>query len=473
MSTMSPRITRRTKVSPLSRRTVLRGAGGLALALPFLDAMLPRRRVARAAGVAKRFIVFFSANGTIMDKWAPAGGATDFSFPAGSILEPLKAHRDQLLVLRGLNNEVSYNSPGSNAHDLAMGTMLTAAPMRIGPSGLGRAGHIVDGTAGGISIDQQIAQKIGAGKRFTSLSLGVQSTSTILEPMVLKMSYRAPGDPVIPEDDPARAFAALFGDTQASQAAVMAQQKRRGTVLDAVLADLNGLSASVGAADRAKLDRHATSIRELEKQILTVGSTTSSCRGVTPVAPTVSLTPYDCLQDGRPARCVGDFVTIGKAQQEILTLALACDLTRVATLQWSTAESTVVHGEAGIKGEHHKLSHDDVAAAADLTKVNIWYAQQFASLLDRLKGITDADGQTLLDGSVVFWVNELSRGSDHSRRDLPYVLAGKGNGALSPGRYLRVNEPHNKLFTSFLNMFGVAATSFGDAAYPGVLTGLQ
>lgn len=466
----TPRIVR-GKPTPLSRRTVLRGAGGLALALPFLDAMSPRRRVARAAGVAKRFIVFFSSNGTIMDKWTPAGGATDFSFPAGSILEPLTPHRDQLLVLRGLNNEVSYKSPGSNAHDLAMGTMLTAAPMRIGPSGLGRAGHIVDGTAGGVSIDQKIAQTIGAGKRFTSLSLGVQSTSTILEPMVLKMSYRAPGDPVIPEDDPGRAFAALFGDTEATQAAVMAQQKRRGTVLDAVLADLNGLSASVGPADRAKLERHATSIRELEKQILTAGDTTQMCRGVTPTKPTVSLTPYDCLQDARPAKCVGDFPTIGKAQMEIMTLALACDLTRVATLQWSTAESTVVH--AGVKGEHHKLSHDDVTAAAELAKINTWYAQQFAALLDRLKGITDGDGQTLLDGSVVFWVNELSRGSDHNRRDLPYVLAGKGNGALRPGRYLRVNEPHNKLFTSFLNMFGIAGTSFGDAAYPGALTGLQ
>jgi hypothetical protein len=190
------------------------------------------------------------------------------------------------------------------------------------------------------------------------------------------------------------------------------------------------------------------------------------------MAPTVSLAPYDCLQDGRPAKCVGDFVTIGKTQMEILTLALACDLTRVATLQWSTAESTIVHSTLGLKGEHHKLSHDDVAAAADLTKVNTWYAQQFAALLTRLSAITDADGQTLLDGSVVFWVNELSRGSDHNRRDLPYVLAGKGNGALRSGRYLRVNEPHNKLFTSFLNMFGIAATSFGDAAYPGALTGL-
>ena len=454
----------------LHRRTVLRGAGGIAVALPFLDAMWKPRRP-RAAGVAKRFIVFFSANGTIMNDWAPGGADTNFTF--SKILTPLTAHKQDLLILRGLNNEVSYNSPGSNAHDLAMGTMMTAMPMVLGPSGLGRANHIIDGTAGGPSIDQVIAKTIGKGQRFTSLSLGVQSTSTILEPMVTKMAYRAMGDPVIPEDDPARAFAALFGDTQTTQAAIMAQQKRRGTVLDAVLSDLTSLQGQLGARDRAKLDAHATSIRELEKQLLTAGSATQSCRGVTPMAPTVSLNPYACLQDGRAATCVGDFVAIGQAQMDVLTLALACDLTRVATLQWSTAESTLVHAELGITNEHHLMSHDDVNNAAKLSQVNTWYAGQFATLLDKLAGITDADGQTLLDGSVVFWINELSAGQVHNRRDLPYVLAGKGNGALRPGRYVQNGgDPHTKLFAAFLNMFGITANGFGDPRYPGVLSGL-
>src|SRR4029077_4192772 len=157
-----------------------------------------------------------------------------------------------------------------------------------------------------------------------------------------------------------------------------------------------------------------------------------------------------CLQDGRPATCVGDFPTIGKAQMDILVLALACDLTRVANLQWSTAESTTVHSQIGITAEHHLMSHDDVANAANIAKVNTWFAQQFNYLLDRLSGITDADGSTLLDGSVVFWVNELSRGPAPFRRALPYVLAGKGNGAMRPGRFLKFNgEPHNRLYASF------------------------
>jgi hypothetical protein len=119
------------------------------------------------------------------------------------------------------------------------------------------------------------------------------------------------------------------------------------------------------------------------------------------------------------------------------------------------------------------MSHDDVSNAAALTKVNIWYAQQFSYLLDRLAGITDGDGMTLLDGSVIFWINELSTGTDHNRRDLAYLVAGKGNGAVRTGRSLKfTGQPHNQLFSAFLNMFGKAANGFGDPRFSGTLSGL-
>ncbi|HET6281952.1 MAG TPA: DUF1552 domain-containing protein [Polyangia bacterium] len=452
----------------MDRRTVLRGAGGIAVALPFLSAMTVPRK-ARAAGVAKRFVTWFSANGTIPGSWQPTGTETAFVLP--EILSPLEAHHDKLTILRGLNNEISYKSPGSNPHDLAMGTMLTGMPMRIGPSGLGRAGHIIDGTAGGASIDQDLAKRLSGKTKLAHLTLGVQSTSTILEPMVLKMSYRGPSDPVTPEDDPGKAFAALFGDTMTSQAELLKLRKRRTTVLDAVLDDYTRLMSRVPADDKSKLDRHATSIRELEKQLgmLDAGK---NCHGAVPVAPTVTLTPRNCIQDGRPARCVGDFPTIGRAQMDVLVLALACDLTRVASLQWSTAESTVVHSWLGVTGEHHLMSHD-VAKAPDLIKVNKWYSQQLAYLLDKMQAITDEEGTTLLDGSVVFWTNELSIGDTHNRKDLCFLLAGKGNGALRSGRSLRFNgTPHNQLLAALVSMYGTPIPGFGDPMFPGVLPGL-
>jgi len=452
----------------MDRRTVLRGAGGIAVALPFLSAMTVPRR-ARAAGVAKRLVTWFGSNGTIQNAWQPTG--TETAFVLSEILSPLEAHHDKLTILRGLNNEISYKSPGGNPHDLGMGTMITGAQLRVGPSGLGRAGHIIDGTVAGGSVDQDIAKRLSGKTKFSHLTLGVQSTSTILEPMVLRMSYRGPNDPVTPEDDPGKAFAALFSSTMTSQADLIKLRKRRMTVLDAVLEDYTRLESRVPAEDKSKLDRHATSIRELEKQLdmLDAGK---NCHGAMPVAPTVTLTPRDCLQDGRPAKCVGDFPTIGKAQMDIIVLALACDLTRVASLQWSTAESTVVHQWAGVTREHHLMSHD-VGSAPDLIKVNKWYAQQLAYLLDKLQSITDEEGITLLDGSVVFCPNELSVGETHNRKDLCFMLAGKGNGALRAGRSLRFNgTPHNQLLAALVNMFGFSIPGFGDAMFPGVLPGL-
>jgi hypothetical protein len=458
-------------MKPLKRRALLAGAGGIAVALPFLEAMTRpgAARAASAAGKAKRFITFFSANGTVLPAWQPTGGES--TFVLSDMLSPLAAHRDSLTLIRGLNNEISYKSPGSNPHDLGMGTMLTGSPMRLGPSGLGRAQHIVDGTVGGASIDQDLARRIGGSSRFSSKVLGVQSTSTILEPMVVRMSYRGPYDPVTPEDDPGKVFASLFGDSTASQDQIRLLQKRRSTVLDAVLSDYTGLMTKLGPDDRAKLDRHATSIRELEKQITTLGPA-DACHGAVPVAPTVTLTPRDCLQDTRPAKCAGDVPAIGKAQMDLLVLALACDLTRVASLQWSTAESTVVHTWLGITGEHHLMSHD-AARIPDLVKINKWYAQQLAYLMDKLAAITDEEGLTLLDGSLIFWTNEIAIGDTHDRRDLAYLVAGKGNGAIKAGRSLKyTGQPHNQLLAALVNMFGFSLPGFGDPMFSGVLSGL-
>jgi len=86
----------------------------------------------------------------------------------------------------------------------------------------------------------------------------------------------------------------------------------------------------------------------------------------------------------------------------------------------------------------------------------------------------EADGQSLLDHSVVLWCNELGKGNSHTKRDIPYVLAGGAGGALPTGRYLRYGEaPHGNLFVSILNAVGVPDTSFGDPDFcTGPLPGL-
>jgi hypothetical protein len=456
---------------PLPRRTVLRGAC-VTLALPFLDAMRPRVATAQAV-MPKRFVVFFSANGTIKDQWQPSG--TETSFTLSPILAPLAGHEADLLIMRGLSNEASYLYD-PNAHDTSMTTMLTADRLLLGPSGTGRAGHVLDGTAAGPSIDQEIARVINSQVTMAipSLELGVQSTATILEPIPLRMCFKcAPGDAeaVTPEDDPKEVFNRMFMNTGTPPAEIEALKAQRRSVLDFVLGDFERLKAKVGVEDRQKLQRHETTVREYELTLDKLGTTLDCDKPA--MAPDVNLDPVDCVMDGRPARCYGDFTLLGKAQMDNLVLALACDLTRVVTLQWSTAESTVYFDWLDVGGEHHLMSHDVGNHRASLIKINTWYAERFKYLLDALKTETDADGP-ILDSSVVLWANELSDGDTHNRRDLGWIIAGKGGGAIRTGRSVQYprSATTNQLFSSLMTMFGSPTETFGAAQFTGTLSGL-
>ena len=451
----------------LPRRSLLRGAAGIAVALPFLDAMLPRRANAQAALAPLRFGVMFSANGVIDADWTPTGGQKDFVL--STALAPLAPHRADINIVQGLNAETSYMQEG-NPHDLAMAHMLTG--MRMKSTTVGRAGHSVDGTAGGPSIDQALAKVIGSDTKLRSLELGVQSTITDLEPMVTRMSYGGPNDPRTPLDDPKQVFARLFGDTLASQAEIDALHKRQKSVLDAVLTEFNSVNATLGYDDKQKLERHAAAVRDIERQLDLMNMPMGAGCKIPPAAPDVSVQVYDCTRDGRPTKCLTGFPEIGKVQMDLMVLAMACDLSRVVSLQWSTAESTTVHSQLGISDEHHLMSHDIANKAPLMTKVNTWYAEQFAYLLAEMKKIPEGAG-TLLDNTLLFWPNELSQAEVHLRRNLPYVLAGKAQGKVPTGRYLKYQgDPHNKLLATFLNIFGIPATSFGEAMYPGTLSGI-
>jgi len=152
-------------------------------------------------------------------------------------------------------------------------------------------------------------------------------------------------------------------------------------------------------------------------------------------------------------------------------MALACDLTRVASLQWSRSVSQVRFTWLGIPDGHHDLSHrsdSDGDAVNKLTQINTWYAQQMAGLIARLKATPDAGGGTLFDNTLLLWCNELAKGNTHSRQDAPYVLAGTGGGPLVTGRYLNYEGQglaHNSLLLSILNAMDIPDTTFGQASW--------
>jgi hypothetical protein len=168
---------------------------------------------------------------------------------------------------------------------------------------------------------------------------------------------------------------------------------------------------------------------------------------------------------------------ITRLQLDLLALALACDLTRVASVQFSTAINAIGFPWLNSTAEGHNLSHrgpSDTAAKDQLTQRARWYAEQIAYLAQQLAAITEGD-RTVLDNTVMVWGNELSLGNSHSHSEVPFMLLGSAGGSLRTGRYLQFGaQPHNRLLVSVLQAMGVEATTFGHADFGsgGALPGL-
>jgi hypothetical protein len=442
----------------LARRTLLRGAAGVAIALPFLEAMLPRRAAA-ATATTKRFIVMFSPNGTIPSNWIPTLGATgaETDFSLSPILAPLAPHQADIVIVQGLNQQ----GGGGDGHQNGIGGMLTGSPLNPGP--FAGTGAPPAGWATGPSVDQRIADGLAAPTQLRSLELGVQVGTA---DNWGRMCYGGANQPLVPTDDPAAVYANVFTDLHTDPTVLARQRKRHQSILDTVGGEYTRLAGQLGSADSQRLDEHLTAVRELESR-LTTDLVVSNAACQDPQLTQVASQAND------------SFPAVGALQMDLLTMALACDLTRVASLQWARSVSQVQFSWLDIPEGHHDLSHrsdTDLEAVDKLTRINTWYATQLASLIERLKSTPDGAGGTLFDGTLILWSNELAKGNTHSRMDAPYVLAGSAGGALRTGRYVSYEGqslPHNNLLVSLINAMGMPDTSFGNSDWcTGALTGL-
>ncbi|HEX7669973.1 MAG TPA: DUF1552 domain-containing protein, partial [Polyangiaceae bacterium] len=258
-----------TSRSGVTRRQFSVGLGASLLCAPFLDLLTRPARGASAGKVADRLVLFFSPNGTVPRLWKPAGSGTSFSFPAGSILEPLTPHIPELVVCDGID------FIGVDNHEPGMRHMLTA-------------GGTVGSVGAGASVDQYIASQVGGATRFQSLEFGVQTSAWGAQAQT-RMSYSAPGVFVSPEDSPKNAFKRMFGALvppggsggSGGTAGVDKLAKRRKSILDLVRADIATLRSRVGTEERHKLDQHLEALRQTERGLVSPAG--ASCGA--PVAP--------------------------------------------------------------------------------------------------------------------------------------------------------------------------------------------
>ncbi len=442
----------------LSRRDVLRGAGGVAVALPWLEIMQPERSARAAATPAQRLLCVFTPGGTVMENWRPTGTEQDFTF--GPILEPLTPYRDRLVVLGG----VDMKSAVGEQNQAGLIAWLTGSPQQGS-----------DGFATGPSIDQVLAKSLSRGRRLQSLEVAVRwgtgKSFGLVSPINIANFADAPGfAPIPPRLDPVKIWQELFGVAPTDSRAELWDR----SILDAVSERYTKLSQRVGAADRQRLERHRDAIRELEKNI----SSLHQCQ-----APElVDTSDYDPLAGIHHPSSTGtdtDPVTdaaipkVGKLMTDLLVMALACDLTAVATLQWSDTEAKHTFPWLGLTNHLHFYMNDGGYQPAPLTQIFRWYAEQHAYLLEQLAQARSVEDQPLLDETVVFFGSQIQHPATHVKKDMPFLLAG-GGGGLRTGRYLRYEGvSHNDLLVSLCNLCGDGRKLFGaDRFCTGPLKGL-
>ncbi len=432
------------KDQSLTRRHFLRAAGGAAVAVPLLSSL---RAGAAAESFPKRLVLMYTPNGVISDAWWPTNVTAETAFDLNEIHTPLAAFKDRLLFLAGVDLTITNTGPGG-LHQKGIGGLFTGQQLQSGDLFVDGCGQRA-GWANGISVDQQVAQRLAVGTPITSLELGVRATENDVQG---RIAYASAGAPLPPMNDPSDVFQRLFSGFGQTSDDLAELRARRRSVLDTVQAQFKLLSDRVGIEDRHKLEAHLSLVRDLEGRLAITGNGSQAC-----VAPAVPAALDEASEDDMPE--------IAALHLDMLATAFACDLTRVASFQISTSLNHIRYPWLNSLGEGHALSHEgssDVSARAELVARQTWHSQMLANFLKRLGQIPEGSG-TVLDNTLVVWGNEVSEGNTHSHQNMPFLLAG-GGWYFRTGRSLQYQSaPHNDLLVSVLNAMGDDATSFGQA----------
>ncbi|HWA71845.1 MAG TPA: DUF1552 domain-containing protein [Polyangiaceae bacterium] len=454
----------------LSRRALLHSLGLGAAAstlLPLLNAS------GQEAVLPKRLLLIFSPDGMAAQDynntvdWRPTGTETDFTLHA--IHTPLEPFKAKMVVPWGLT--LTAGGAGE-AHAYGMAGLWTGATLHD-PSGTadfdGGNGHRT-GWGSAASVDQLVAQAFGPKMpyqrgptdaaqetKYRSVALGVQCGGPT---SLNRMTYTGDNQPIHPEVSPKAAFDRLFagvtpggGMTPTEDPAVTQARNEQKALVDVLKKDLGRIRTRVGKEEYLKIDKHLEGLLSIERRLNDSMPTMVSSGCTLPTAP-----PATSGSNGGGNANYPNQVT---QMMDIVSHALACDVTRVATLQLSYGFSNVTHTWLGHTSAHHTMSHDGMDRRTELQAIDNWYAKQVAYLLQQLDAVKEGGG-TLLDNTLVVWGREL--GSTAHRMDRsPLLMFGKAGGALKTQRNLNFDkQQHVKLLVSIAQLMGLTTTSLGD-----------
>src|SRR5262245_61143412 len=431
----------------LPRRTFLKSIAGAAIALPFLDAMVPAIAAQSATKPVPRMGFFYAPNGTYLPNFHPVGVGRNFEMTP--VLKPLEPLRDHITVVSGLANKGVENlSEGGGVHT------------RVGTAWLsGIRPRKTEGAdiEAGTSIDQMAAAVIGKDTPLNSLQLALDydfvvgscenGYSCVYQ---RTFSWKSPTQPMPMESNPRAVFERLFGEggTAAERFARMRQDR---SILDLALEDMARLRKRLGGDDRSTVDEYLTAVRDVEQRIQRAERQTQ-----TSALPAVE----------EPVGIPDQFDEHARLMLDLNLLAFQADVTRVVAFQFSRELSGRPYPWIGVPDGHHSVSHHqlDPEKIGKATKINAYHVSLFGYLLEKMKNTRDGDG-TLLDTAIMMYGAGMGDSDHHTPVNIPTIVAGGGRGELKGGRHLVYpeNTPMTNLGLTILDKVGVHKDSIADS----------
>jgi hypothetical protein len=430
------------------------------MTLPWLESIASAENLSEPP---LRMAFLFMPNGVRPDYWTPPGDAEDYEITPH--LKPLESLKSEFLLLENLWHK---NTVGRNGHWPKVPAWLSGGFVERTTGG--------DLDSGGTSVDQVAARHLGLQTPLPTFELGIDAPRTGIDtagggfPRALGsfLSWAEPHTPVPKEIVPQLAFDRLFRNSRTPVVSsvdprhpslVASLQRDETSVLDLVLEQAKSLRRKGSTSDQARLDQYFDSVRSVEQRMEAAMRPQKRWinQGKFPLE-----RPAPGLPDSHPEHV--------RLMLDILLLALWSDNTRIATMMLGDAQSSQDYSFLpGVKGSFHGLSHhrNIEHERAQYEKIVTWNIEQVAYFLKRMHSL-DEGGKSLLDSSMVLFGGSLKDGNSHQVENLPLILAGRGKGALKPGRRLRAPEktPLCNLHLAMLHRLGVMEKSFGDSTGP-------
>ncbi|HET6246458.1 MAG TPA: DUF1552 domain-containing protein [Tepidisphaeraceae bacterium] len=399
----------------LSRRHFLRGVGGVAMALPLLDAMMPLRTLGSEPPPAKprRAVFVYIPNGVNGMTWQVTKPGRGYELSPA--LKPLQKHQDEFTVFSGL-----YHPNGLGQAHVCADTWLTGAKIDAQSA---REYHNT------VSCDQLMAEVTSPHTRFASLELSI-SSGTGQPNNSTTLAFSRDGVPLPADDNPRNIFDRLFGEEPGGIKSRRNALNKRRSVLDSVMNEAASLRHDLGNEDRSKLDEYLHSVRDVEKRTERLDSWLDVPK------PKVDATPFHRNVTKEQA---GEY---WRTMFDLIVLALRTDMTRVVTYMNGSEGNGLAIPEIGITQSRHQLSHHngDVDVLNRLARSDAFIMAQFAHFLDNLKTQLDGD-EPLLDRTMVLFGSGMSYGHSHSNSNLPILLAGGRGLGFKHGQHIDYNRP--------------------------------